>query len=315
MKKALNIKILCILITGFILTVAINLAASAQQQTINVITEIYLGLNTIRGNHPITAANFNLQNEVERINCTEYYTLTISTKVSTTTMWGEPRDLVLGEVFLTGTANAQITDITITAKEGNKFCEDVAIRQNGALLIHNGREVSILSITEEEIKLLRRQNVNNNAANITIPPRSPTYHTVTIGEPDNNIDPTPTPQPTDPPPTPYPTDPPPTPDPPELPDLSEFSEVIIYAAELVIHEKRIQTAEIKKAISEQTEQLIQAIQQDSQNEDQINAIEDQTNELNKTMQHNLNMIIIFSLVTIGSIIGIGFLVAWRPTYD
>jgi len=82
-------------------------------------------------------------------------------------------------------------------------------------------------------------------------------------------------------PTPKPTEP------PELPDLSDLSEVILYAADQLIEAKDKQTAELIEAFEEQ----------------------------NAIIQRSIDIIIVISLVTIGAITGVCFLVTWRPTHE
>jgi hypothetical protein len=73
----------------------------------------------------------------------------------------------------------------------------------------------------------------------------------------------------------------------------------------MIHEMQNQTAAIKEQtqiIQEQTISLIEEMEY--QNEKALAAT-----------QPNYNMIIVFSLVNIGAIVGLGFLIAWRPTHE
>jgi hypothetical protein len=297
MKKEFKITILSILLTGLILSIAINLRAGAQQTTVNVITRIEIGVYTPRRGQPITRYFENKEADISSSNNLELYTVEINMTLGPSTA-GPFRAITRGETIDVANWIAR-SDITITAKAGSVFDENVQIGYNGGSGQNN-----ITHQSETQIILRRNDVINDTNRQPIIPPVPPTYHTVTIG---GTVDPTPTPPP---------TEPPPTTDPPELPDLSEYSKVIIYAAELVIHAKQIQTADLKAAIEEQTDRIIESMQHDYQNnEELIIAIEEQTDQINTLMQRNFNMTIVFSLVTIGAIVGLGFLIEWKPTHD
>ena len=288
-KKELKITILSILLTGLILSIAVNLKAGAEQTTVNVITRIQININTLDSGTPY-------QSNQAINNTSGLYTIRQIWEINE----GSGYTQVQNGQLITNNNVANRLTITINANEGTIFCEEAVFLLGQSPT--NWRNDNRVEWTEKAIIYQRyEQNRIPTAATFRhlVPPEPPTYHTILVNAP---IDPTPTP--------------PPTPEPPELPDLREISEVIIYAADLVIHAKSIQTVDIKSAIAEQTEQMIQAMQHDYQdNENLIVAIEEQTEQINALMQHNFNMTIVFSLVTIGAIVGLGFLIAWRPTHD
>lgn len=287
-KKELKIKILCILLTGLLLSIAVNLKAAAQQTTtVNVITAVRIAYYTPEENRAFNRYGSTHDADVRAVNNTAgMYDINVAWY---TVVAGNMTLINRGQTVQVGPALRLI--VKITARDGTIFCENVELFTNGAR--RENSMVRTITVDEKEIVYtwdLSRVNISSTQP---IMQPAPTFHTITIELPDNPVEPSPTP--------------PPTPEPPEKPDLSEYSEIIIYAAELIIHSQKVQTAELKSAL--------EALQNESQNEEIILAIEDQTDEINKTMQHNFNMVIVFSLVTIGAIVGIGFLVSWRPTHD
>jgi hypothetical protein len=259
LKIVLPIGAVLILIVGTIISTSNK--ASAQQPAKTVVTQISINMYFPAPGEPW---DYNVAQDLERINNTAgLYNISID-------YWYKDQGATefLDHGFIP-TATTQLqTMIRITAIGQNTyFDENINILINGSGLNMFPATAHSLRVTDHAITIGGHdyiQETNPARLRPSGSPQPPIYHTT--GDP--AIIPT-----------------------PELPDMTEFSEVILYAADLIMRAQSIQNAGLVETLEEQTEQI------------------------NKTVQHNFNMIIVFSLVIIGAIIGIGFLVAWRPTHD
>jgi hypothetical protein len=324
-----------LLITGLLLSVAINIKATAEEPVKTIITRININMYFPIPGEPwdFFFAHDYIQSHNQKAGL---YNIDVSYIYID---MGSHEWMDYGHI--PSNSDQLITTIHITAiGENTNFDPNIQIRINGSGIDAFQATMGQIQVSDRAIRIGGSPYVQQINHQRLKPPSGasapPTYHRTLNGQIIA-----------------------PSKEPTELPDFEDLYELMNHISDMILEAKTTQTQELITTLEEQMELLAELKQENYEQilelmkliegylliistngnpetkepaqeltdyKELITAIQEQTTsiietlekenaKLGETIQRNFNMTIVFSLVTIGAITGIAFLVKWRPTND